>query len=81
MFSRTSLASCDFFTMTSLSFCAWCMRLTLDRFLYETPYCKDFFVSVRFLYMSTYLADVKRTFICDNSVCPSFKIIRRYQMK
>lgn len=45
MFSRTSFASWDFFTMTSLSFCAWCMRLTFDWFLYKTSYeehCKDF---------------------------------------
>lgn len=59
MFSRTSFASCDFFTMTSLSFCAWCMRLTFDWFLYKTSYeehCKDFFVNVRFLYMTTFLA-------------------------
>lgn len=33
MFSRTSLASWDFFTITSLSFTAVCILLTLDWFL------------------------------------------------
>lgn len=35
MFSRTSLASCDFFTITSLSFTAVCILRTLDWFLGE----------------------------------------------
>lgn len=35
MFSKTSLASRDFFTMTSFSRTAVCMRRTLDWFLRE----------------------------------------------
>lgn len=35
MLSKTSLASRDFFTMTSFSLTAVCMRLTLDWFLPE----------------------------------------------
>lgn len=36
MFSRTSLASWDFFTITSLSLTAVCILLTLDWFLWAT---------------------------------------------
>lgn len=36
MFSRTSLASWDFFTITSLSFTAVCILRTLDWFLWVT---------------------------------------------
>lgn len=36
MFSRTSLALWDFFTITSLSFTAVCILLTLDWFLWVT---------------------------------------------
>lgn len=35
MFSRTSLAFCDFLTMTSLSLTAVCILRTLDWFLEE----------------------------------------------
>ena len=38
MFSRTSLASWDFFTITSLSFTAVCILRTLDWFLGATAH-------------------------------------------